>query len=280
MADLVYRMRAGSVHGVKHAKLGTNNQDAFQTLEFHVPGRDKTYRIGVLADGCSGIPAFTRSEVGANLSVTYCLTHVQELILGGVAVGEIPRLLYRDLVNALGTVATQFAPAGAFWPYPAKFRGIHEFRNSLAPAQRFTVDYLTATVIGFVDDGEVLVTFQAGDGVIIVNDDVMIVDQNDTPEYPVLSPYGSFVVETYDARRVRRLALATDGVEELLKHSAATLPARLFDHMATDTMGLQYLLNVLRKQYPDKVSDDLTVITREMIGGEDEEASAGPIQAG
>lgn len=272
MADPTYRMRAGSVHGVKHAKLGTNNQDAFQILEFCVPKRDKTYRVGVLADGCSGIPAFTRSEVGAHLSVTYCLMRVQELILGGVAVAEIPWLLYRDLVSALRAVATQFAPAGGFWPYPAKFRGMHEFRNSLSATQRFTVDYLTATVIGFVDDGEMLVTFQAGDGVIIVNDDVMVVDQNDRPEYPATSPYGSFTVETHDAQSVRRLVLASDGIEELMKQSAATLPARLFDHMPTDPAGLQYLLNILRKQNPEKVSDDLTVITRELIGGEDEEA--------
>ena len=157
---------------------------------------------------------------------------------------------------------------------------MHEFRNSLSATQRFTVDYLTATVIGFVDDGEMLVTFQAGDGVIIVNDDVMVVDQNDRPEYPATSPYGSFAVETYDAQRVRRLVLASDGIEELLKQYATELPGRLFDHMPTEPAGLQYLLNILRKQNPEKVSDDLTVITREMIGGEDEEASAGPIQLG
>jgi hypothetical protein len=43
MADHTYRMRVGSVHGVNHAKLNTNNQDAYQILEFGVPKWNKTH---------------------------------------------------------------------------------------------------------------------------------------------------------------------------------------------------------------------------------------------
>lgn len=270
MTSPAYRMRAGTVHGLKHVNLNMNNQDAFQVLEFGVPSWGKTFRVGIVSDGCSGIPAFTRTEVGANLLVVLCLARVQELILSGLKVEEIPQPLYHAVTNFLRSLANLVAPASIHWPYPVTFPGSHEFRNKLKAPQRFITDYLMATVIGFVDDGETLVTFQAGDGVIIVNDEIMIVDQNDTPEYPALSVNsagGGFVTQTYASPDVSRLVLATDGIEELLKLPDIGLPKRLFDHLPDNSMGLQYLLNVLRKQYGDKVGDDLTVVTRELREG-------------
>ena len=270
MASRTYRMRAGTVHGLKHAMLNTNNQDAYQILEFSVASWGKTFRIGVVSDGCSGIPAFTRTEVGANLLVIHCLARAQELILNGAKIEEIPQPLYYAVTNFLRNVASLVVPAGIHWPYPVTFSGSHEFRNVMKAPQRFITDFLTATIIGFIDDGETLLTFQAGDGVIIVNDEIMIVDQNDTPEYPALSANsagGGFVSRTYTSSDVSRLVLATDGIEELLKLPDVGLPGRLFDHMPDSSMGVQYLLNVLRKQHGDKVGDDLTVITRELLEG-------------
>jgi protein phosphatase 2C-like protein len=211
--SVTYCVQKGSVHGVKHLKLGVNNQDAAECQEFGIPKWEKDYRIGFVSDGCTGIPAFSASEVGSKLLVVNCLARTQELIANGARMEEIPLSLYHSVTNFLHTLANMVMPASIHWPYPLQFSGNHEFRNGLKAPQRFMTDYLAATILGFVDDGESLVTFQAGDGVLIINDEVTIIDQNDRPDYPALSvntPGGGFQVNAYASADVRRLALATD----------------------------------------------------------------------
>lgn len=269
MTEPTYRVRVASIQGVKHARNGVNNQDAAQVHEFSVPKWKKTFRIGLVSDGCSGIAAFSRCEVGANLTATYCLGRIQELILDGVEVAEVPSLLYHSLVNFLRTVSNLIMPPSVQWSYPLNFRGDHAFRNELTATDRFRVDYLMATLIGYIDDGTTLVTFQAGDGVIIVDGELKIVDQNDRPNYPLMG--GGFDATVYDARTVRRLALVSDGIEELLKRAGSDLPSRLFEHNAESLAGLRALFDGLREQYPERVDDDMTAVTRELIGGEEDE---------
>ena len=167
MTEPTYRVRAASVQGVKHVQNGINNQDAQQVHEFAVPKWERTFRIGFVSDGCSGIPAFSRSEVGANLTVTYCVARVQQLILGGAELKEIPLLLYHSLTSYLHAVASLTMPANVHWVYPVNFSGSRAFRNDMSSTDRFLFDYLMATVIGYIDDGTTLVTFRIGDGVMI-----------------------------------------------------------------------------------------------------------------
>jgi hypothetical protein len=261
-----YRLRTGSVMGTKHGKLGTNNQDAALTLEFGIPGWGTSYRIGLVSDGCSGIPAFTRSEVGSNLLVVYSMARIQELIVAGAKMEEIPLPLYHAVTNFLRDLANTVMPSNIYWPFPVTFSGSNQFRNRIKAPQRFITDYLAATILGFVDDGEALVTFQAGDGVRIINDDVHIVDQNNQPDYPALSvssPGAGFQVNTYASDTVRRIALATDGVEKLLAAPQLGLPEQFFTHATDNPMGLQFLLNQLRKQYGQLMGDDCTIVTME-----------------
>src|SRR5688572_29606912 len=131
MTEPTYRVRAASVQGVKHVQNGINNQDAQQVHEFAVPKWKKTFRIGLVSDGCSGIPAFSRCEVGANLTVTFCVARIQQLILGGVGLREIPSLLYHSLTDYLQIVATLTMPSGVQWAYPVKFSGPRMFRNDV-----------------------------------------------------------------------------------------------------------------------------------------------------
>ena len=268
------RMRTGSVHGVKHARLGTNNQDAVLIQEFSIPRWGTTYRVGLISDGCSGIPAFTRSEVGAWLMVVNCLARIQELIVGGAKLEAIPVPLYHSVTNFMRGMANTIMPANIHWPYTVQFPGNNAFRNSLSSTQRFTTDYLAATVAGFIDDGATLVTFRADDGVMIVNDDVFSVDQNNQPTYPALSvnaPGGGFAVEVYASADVTRLCLATDGLKDLLKVAGLDMPALLFDDDPGNPLGLQFLLNRLRKEYGEKMGDDCTVLTRERVEVQDEQ---------
>ncbi len=265
MTSPAYRLRSGTIQGVKHIQHGTNNQDAVLYQEFSIPKRGKNYRIGLASDGCSGIPAFTHSEVGSNLLVVFCLAHIQELIVGGAKMAEIPLPLYHAVINFLRNLASTVMPSNIHWPLIVKLKGANEFRNELNATQRFTTDYLAATIIGFVDDGEDLVTFQAGDGVIIINDDIHIVDQNDRPAYPAIG--GGFDTANYPSAEIQRIALATDGIEELLGLPNIGLPDRLFSHAPNNPMGLQYLLNLLRKEFGEYMGDDCGVIAMERIDG-------------
>lgn len=269
MTNLAYSLKTGSVLGTKHAKLNMNNQDAALTLEFGIPSWGTNYRIGLVSDGCSGIPAFTRSEVGANLLAVFCIARIQELIVGGAGMEEIPLPLYHAVTNFLRTLSNMVIPANVYWPFPVTFSGTNQFRNDLEAPQRFMIDYLAATILGFVDDGETLVTFQAGDGVRVINNAVNIVDQEDRPDYPALSvnsPGLGFQVDVFPSIEVQRIGLATDGIENLLAQPELGLPDLLFGQ-THDPMSLQYVLNRLRKQHGDKMGDDCTVVTMER-GGE------------
>lgn len=266
MAQL-FRLRTGSVHGVKHAKLGTNNQDAVLVQEFGIPSWGTSYRIGLISDGCSGIPAFTHSEVGSNLMVVNCLARIQELIIGGARMEDIPMPLYHSVTNFMRNLANTIMPANIHWPFGVQFRGSNAFRNQINATRRFTIDYLAATVAGFIDDGETLVVFRADDGVVGVNDEVFIVDQNNQPDYPALSinsPGGGFDVSVYASAEVPRLWLATDGLKELLEMPQLGLPGAFFGG-DDNPMGLQFALNRLRKEYGGKMGDDCTVLTRERL---------------
>jgi hypothetical protein len=262
-----FRLKTGSVHGVKHAKLGTNNQDAVLAQEFSIPKWGTSYRIGLISDGCSGIPAFTHSEVGANLMVVNCLARIQELIIGGARMEDIPLPLYHSVTNFMRNLANTIMPANIHWPYGVPFRGSNAYRDQINATRRFTIDYLAATVAGFVDDGETLVVFRADDGVVAVDDELSVIDQNNQPDYPALSvnnPGGGFKVDVYASAEVTRLCLATDGLKDLLSVDALGLPGAFFDG-TENPMGLQFALNRLRRDYGDKLGDDCTVLTRERL---------------
>jgi hypothetical protein len=259
-----YYLMSGTVHGVKHAQLGVNNQDDLAVATFSIPKWERNYRIGIVSDGATGLPAFTRTEVGSRLTTAFCVARLQAFIKGGTATENLPIALYPALTEFLRNLASDVMPATTFWPYPGKFQGPNDYRNQLNATNRFITDYLAATVLGFVDDGETLVTFQAGDGTIIVNDEVMVTDQNDRPDYPVLSidsPRGGFEVNTYPLDTIRRLALCSDGVEELLELPGLDLPQLLFCGSADKPMALQVLLKRLLREYGHKMGDDCTVIT-------------------
>lgn len=261
-----YRVRFGTVHGSMHRNLNINNQDAVLYLEFGMLNSKTIYRVGLVSDGCTGIPAFTRSEVGSNLLVVFCLAHIQELLMGGTKVEEIPVPLYHLVKDFIRNLSNMAVPAGTYWPYSIEFRGSNQFRNGLTAPQRFTVDYMAATLLGFVDDGTTLVTFRAGDGVIIVNDDITVIDQNDRPDYPALSSSG-FDTQIFASAEVGRLALATDGIRKLLGAAELGISEAIFADAAQNPLGLQILLNRLRKQRGELIYDDCTIVTRERIEG-------------
>src|SRR5262249_53952557 len=126
----------------------------------------------------------------------------------------------------------------------------------------FAGTYLLATTLGFIVGEEKTVIFAAGDGLVMVNDRVMMRDEGNGPRYPaydLLDPAflegnvaarAGFEVISLDTVEVERLAIWTDGFDPALGEQIWDLGG---------PRSLQRKLNVWAKQ--KLFSDDTTGIT-------------------
>jgi len=229
---------------------------------FFVPAFGKTYSIGLVSDGCSGNPTFSRSEVGANLMSAYAYRRIQELICSKVAIESIPLVLYPSITEFLLDMMTKIMPPHIVWNYPMVLKD----RENWNGQARFKYDFLSATLLGFVSDGETIVVFSAGDGLVLVNDGFTVIDQDDHPDYPSISvnkPVGGFNISVYKTADVCRLAIATDGLKQLMQDQE--FRNKLFDFQRGKALGLNVLLSITNGQQPELMQDDCTVVTLEKI---------------
>lgn len=253
-----FAMRAGSKQGSKHVRLGINNQDAHVSQSITIPTFGKQFNIGLVSDGCTGQPLFSHTEVGAHLVSLYAYRRIQELICSRVQLAQIPQVLYPSITEFMLDLMTKVMPPHVVWNYPVKIKD----REKYTGQTRFRTDYLAATILGFISDGEDLVIFSAGDGVILVNDDLTIIDQDDKPEYPVISvnkPGQGFVTTSYRMCDVDRVAISTDGLKLPLQNSE--FRNQLFQFKPELYLGLQTLLNITFNNSPELMLDDCTVVT-------------------
>lgn len=253
-----FSVRSASRHGTMHRRLNLNNQDAVQAQTFAVPAIGKYFHVGLVSDGCTGNPMFSHTEVGAHLLSLYAYKRIQELICTGVPLEEIPKTLFSICTEFLWGLINQLSSPGMVWAYPGIIKG----REKWDSVRRLKTDYLAATLLGFICDEDKLVTFTSGDGIVLVNDDVTIIDQNDQPEYPVISvnaPSTGFATRVYDMSNIQRVAVMTDGMKDFVKDTESR--NHLFMHMPEHPLGLQLLLNVAADQHPERVKDDATLVT-------------------
>lgn len=255
-----YTLRHASALGSGHAKKQTNNQDACLTQEFAVSGR--TYRVGLVSDGCGGLPAYSHTEVGAHLLVLTALARIQALIGAGHQTAAVPGPLFHQLIEALRMFGHIVTPAGTYLPYPGQLPQRERFRSDWTAFERFMGDYLAATLLGFIDDGTTLTTFTRGDGVVIINDAIEVIDQNNQPDYLSISvdrPDGGFAVNTYPSTDIRRVVIATDGLVPLLATPDGL--AMLLDK--PNPFGLHGNANLIRRRHADRLTDDWTLAVLE-----------------
>jgi serine/threonine protein phosphatase PrpC len=137
----------GSIQGFTHRNLEYNNQD------FVLVEENEEYSMGLIADGCG---SGSNSEVGAQLGLKYLMKRISE---------RINSSWQGNLKEDLQKYSNQLA-------------GLHSDNP-----KKFIKNFLLYTVIGFVERNGVLTILSFGDGVIVVDDKVEIIDQNNRPRY-------------------------------------------------------------------------------------------------
>jgi hypothetical protein len=255
-----FRVLGASVIGTEHVRLRRNNQDALRHESLDYGGTH--YEIGVICDGCS-VKKGTGSinEVGANLLSTYVLGEVSNMIRLGMAITEIPDALFSRCIGYLRSIAS-----------------LTMLGNSEATLP-FIVNHLLCTCHGFVMDEKECIIFSAGDGVIIVNDDINVIDQNNESFYLAyhlverryLRDVGAklpsaFEVKKYDVADIQRLAIGTDGLtresmEVIWGNASSFLLKRRFNvlqrtHVQRETM-FDDCTAIVVERLPDEPVEEL-----------------------
>lgn len=137
----------GSIQGYTHKKLEYNNQD------FVLVNEEENYTLGLIADGCG---SGSNSEVGAQLGLYYITKFIKE----------------NNQIDWKANLKSKLIK------YSQNLANLHS-ENS----KEFTKNFLLYTIIGFFIQEDILTIFSCGDGVIIVDDNIQIIDQNNQPKY-------------------------------------------------------------------------------------------------
>ena len=224
-----------SVTGRLHLFREANAQDAFALARAASPRRGG---VGVVCDGCGAEP---RSEIGATLLARALATATGDALAAGERASAIAPHLGAFACETLAAI-TQAATGG---------RGV----------EAFVREHLLTTALVLIDDGETLAITAWGDGLIALEDEVLVIDEGGVPAYLAYAlldrgapPPPSFAC-TRPSASVRRAAIATDGL-------APALLAGAFGHRGR---GLQRWLNVQARG--GTLDDDATVVVRELAEG-------------
>ncbi|MFQ3537002.1 MAG: protein phosphatase 2C domain-containing protein [Aggregatilineales bacterium] len=196
---LTLRVRYGQVIGRNHLLHGVNCQDGIALVE------TRNYFAAILCDGCS---EGARSEIGARVTAEFAAAYIGRLLAQGAPVQIIPSLLYPAIIQFLRNFVLLVKPVDA---------------------PQFVLDALLFTVLGTAVRAEQAILFAAGDGTLVIDNQVFQRDENNAPRYIAYhllnaSLRGNQALpETfaiYEAPPTwERLALATDGFEvNLLPH--------------------------------------------------------------
>lgn len=246
------RVRKAQIIGRQHVIEGLNMQDVLHLGVIEETGLQAIY--GILCDGCSHDvdQKPVHSEVGARLGADFLNDEIQLLLTAGFPLKLIPVVLHDRLVK-----------------YLQKQVGLIP-KQDPASQIRFIADKLMFTVVGFIYTESETLIFNQGDGVVIVNDEVTLIDQKDQPAFigysaikrEWLPKQVSALPTGFDSRiilsdSIQKMAIASDGLGK-----EPGFFAELWGHK--NPAGLQRRVNVWSLN-DHKFKDDLSIITLEKI---------------
>jgi serine/threonine protein phosphatase PrpC len=180
-----FKNASASIIGNSHHKRYSNNQDSYNFYQ------DDSLIIGVIADGCG---AGLNSEVGARLVTDFVIHFCKK------------NFRYKAFdIDLLKTAVLEY------------LRNIVKIQNTNEELE-FIENYLFFTLFGFIIQPPDTFIFHSGDGMYILNDYEVIVEQNNRPNYIAKSIVsGNFDLKTKHIKtnKLNRILIATDGLTQL-----------------------------------------------------------------
>lgn len=216
-----FEIASGSTMGRDHRmRLAKNNQDGFCVI------RSADVIVAVVTDGCSsgnfsGFGAVLGAQVVAN-AVSRSVSRAIGLRQGenSLAYPTLWERVRQDVLAQLRTLALTLRPDGSLTD--------------------FVVDYLLFTVIGVTITPQISAFFGIGDGLIMINDEKIVLEPNEGNEpaylgYSLLDPSQIKHVQeqlrfqllrVIPTEKVQHFFVATDGAESLLEAEERLIPGR------------------------------------------------------
>lgn len=172
--------------GISHRKLFYNNQDAYKIID------KEGFVVGVVCDGCGSC---MNSEIGSKLTAefvaNYCALNFIDKKFDGQALAKAVISFYEKCSTLVLTKDNNI----------------------------FISDTFFTTIIGFIFSNKQNIVFSSGDGVIVHNNSIEIIDQKNAPNYlahNLLSQKSySFTETIIEDSDFSRLLISTDGIEDL-----------------------------------------------------------------
>ncbi len=246
------QIRTAQIIGRMHLTEGLNMQDVLHMSFADVGPKSAVH--GVICDGCSrdANQRPLHSEVGARLGGDFLRDETQRLLLRGVPIRNIPPILHRGLIN-----------------YVRRQADTMPFRDAKSQIQ-FIVDKFLFTTVGFIRNQTETLVYYQGDGVIVINDERTIIDQNDHPTYigyhairrewlpkEVSKLPEGFTTLVFPNDTLEKMAIASDSLGK---------EPDFFDQLwgYKNPMGLQRKVNAWSLN-DHKFADDLSIITVEKV---------------
>lgn len=206
----IFRLAAASVQGRSHRESNKNNQDSFYYL-------NENELIGIVCDGCG---SGKHSEVGSKIGASMIVNEIKR-VMGKVNVGTKPEIILKQVKdNVLAQLLV--------------------LANAMGDSIRQVInDYFLFTVVGFFNYGDEIVFFILGDGVIIVNGEIMEIGpfENNEPPYltyslcetslkNVKSALDFKIIKVIKMDDFKSALIGTDGVVDLIKASGKKIPGK------------------------------------------------------
>jgi hypothetical protein len=237
--------------GRGHILRGINSQDGLKL--YHGQAQGQTVTIGIICDGCS---EGKNSEVGAKLAAEFLVREALYWFDLKIQTDLIPHLLYKELLQFMKNLVEQ-----------------HKFVGQKDRVS-YIKDTMLFTVVGFILTESAGVVFYAGDGTIVLDDAIWLIDAENRPMYPAYHLVDrqsldknaaelpmTFEVLSFDSTSFSRLAIGSDAW-----HQRPDLLAEIWGH--TNPSGLQRQLNIWDQART--FADDVSVIAVELLRSSDQ----------
>jgi hypothetical protein len=252
--------------GHYHLSRGANCQDASNVI----------ISDGLICGiGCDGCGEGNNSEVGAQLLCHYALGEINHFHSLGYVADQIVNQLFGSIIRFIQVQILQI-PRLLSLTLP-------EYHDAVAC---YIKHYWLATIVGFVIQEDIGIIFSCGDGIYVIDSEIVHIDQNNTPQYIAYCalPHqkiitldaipDKFTIHKFEPKAVSRIMVASDGFDhhnELkLQHSQIKEPELTFSLHGQQWgkkghWGLKKWMN--SRSYRGYFGDDCFIITAERLSG-------------